>query len=111
MLKIGILGAGTVGSGVVKILTEKKSNFESKLGYPIQIKSIAVKDINKNREEYFKGIHITDNCEEIVNDPEINVIVELIGGSNPAGKLILKAIENGKHIVTANKEVLAKYGK
>lgn len=111
MLKIGILGAGTVGSGVVKILTEKKEKFESKLGYSIEIKSIAVKNLNKERPDYFNGIKITDNCEEIVNDPEINLIVELIGGSNPAGQLILKAIENGKHIVTANKEVLAKYGK
>jgi homoserine dehydrogenase len=110
MLKIGILGAGTVGSGVVKVLKEKQNDFSNKIGSEIVIKSIAVKDKNKNREHYFKGIYFTENPSEIVNDPEIDIIVELIGGVEPARELIFQAINNGKHIVTANKEVIAKHG-
>ena len=110
MLKIGILGAGTVGSGVVKVISEKQKEFENKVGNALEIKSVAVKDKSKARPEYFKNIQITENPYDIVNDPEIDIVVELIGGSNPAKDLILKAIENGKHVVTANKEVLAKYG-
>lgn len=110
MLKIGILGAGTVGSGVVKVISEKQKEFESKVGNALEIKSVAVKDKSKTRPDYFKNIQVTENPYDIVNDPEIDIVVELIGGSNPAKDLILKAIENGKHVVTANKEVLAKYG-
>jgi len=99
---IGMLGLGTVGSGVVKVL----SKFNN-----IEIKNIAVKNINKVRN--IQGLNkeiITDNAEIIVNNPEIDILIEVIGGINPAFELIKKAIINGKHIVTANKELIAKHG-
>lgn len=100
-LRIGIIGLGTVGQGVYKCL----QNFDN-----VEIVKIAVKNINKPRTvELPLGI-LTDNPYEIVNDANINVVVELIGGVEPAWDYIKTAIENGKHIVTANKELLAKKG-
>jgi len=101
-IKIGLIGLGTVGSGVFKTL----KNFEN-----IEIVKIAVKNIDKPRniEGLDKNI-LTDNPYEVVENPQIDIIVELIGGIEPAFALIKKAIENGKHIVTANKELLAKFG-
>ncbi|MBR1943660.1 homoserine dehydrogenase [bacterium] len=100
--KIGIIGLGTVGSGVFKTL----KNFSD-----IEVVKIAVKNLDKPRniEGLDKNL-LTNNPEEIVNNPEIDIVAELIGGIHPAYELIKKAIENGKHIVTANKELLAKYG-
>ncbi len=100
-LRIGIIGLGTVGCGVYKTL----QNFED-----IEIVKIAVKNLNKQRGvDVPKGI-LTDNPYELVNDPSIDVVVELIGGVEPAFDYISTAIKNGKHIVTANKELLAKRG-
>lgn len=102
-IKIGILGFGTVGGGVYKTLKEFKD---------VEIVKILVRDITKPRDISPEDKHLlTDNAEEIITNPEINVIVELMGGLEPAGTYIRKAIENGKHIVTANKELLAKRGK
>ena len=101
-IKIGIIGLGTVGSGVFKTL----SSFEN-----IEVVKIAVKNINKPRNiEGLDNSILTTDCYELVNDPEIDIVCELIGGVEPAFSLIKTAIENGKHIVTANKELLAKKG-
>ncbi|MBQ2644884.1 homoserine dehydrogenase [bacterium] len=102
-IKIGIIGLGTVGSGVVKTL----KNFDNK----VQIQKIAVRNINKKRN--INGLNeniLTDNPYEIVNDKNIDIVVEVMGGINPAFDLLKQAINNGKHIVTANKELLAKHG-
>ncbi len=101
-IKIGLIGLGTVGSGVFKTL----QNFKN-----VEIVKIAVK--NKNKKRNIEGLDetiITDDPYEIVNDPEIDIVAELIGGIEPAFDLIKCAITNGKHIVTANKELLAKHG-
>lgn len=101
-IKIGLIGLGTVGSGVYKTL----QNFDN-----IEIVKIAVRDKNKPRN--IEGLDeniITDNAYEVVNDPQIQIVAELIGGIEPAFELIKTAIKNGKHIVTANKELLAKHG-
>ena len=98
-LIIGLIGLGTVGSGVVKTL----KNFPE-----IEIKSAAVKNINKKRDVEVQ--EITDDPFKIVNDPEINAVVEVAGGVDPAFELLKTAIVNKKHIVTANKELLAKHG-
>lgn len=101
-IKIGLIGLGTVGSGVYKTLR----NFDN-----IEVVKIAVK--NKNKKRNIKDLDeslITDNPYDVVNSPDIDIICELIGGMEPAFDLITKAIENGKHIVTANKELLAKRG-
>ena len=102
-IKIGLVGLGTVGSGVFKTL----KNFQY-----IEIVKIAVKNINKPRD--IAGLDnsiLTDNPFEIATNPDIDILVELIGGIEPAFDIIKTAIENGKHIVTANKELLAKKGK
>ena len=101
-IKIGLIGLGTVGSGVFKTLTD----FEN-----IEIAKIAVRDVNKPRNiENFDRTILTDNPYDVICSPEINIVAELIGGVEPAFELIKTAILNGKHIVTANKELLAKHG-
>lgn len=101
--KVGLIGLGTVGTGVFKTL----QNFDD-----VEVVKIAVKNINKKRDiDNFDESIMTTDPFEIVNNPDIDILVEVIGGVNPAFDLISKAIENGKHIVTANKELLAKRGK
>lgn len=100
-LRIGIIGLGTVGSGVYKTLQEMDN---------IEVVRIAVKNINKPRSVEVPATMLTDNPYDVVNDSSIDVVVELIGGVNPAWDFISTAIKNGKHIVTANKELLAKKG-
>ena len=101
-IKIGIIGLGTVGSGVFKTL----KSFDN-----IEVKAIAVRNINKKRDiDGLDSSIITDDAYKIVNDPEIDIVAELVGGLEPAFDLIVTAIKNGKHIVTANKELLAKRG-
>lgn len=101
-IKIGIIGLGTVGSGVYKTL----KSFPN-----IEVTKIAVKNINKPRNIIgLDNSIVTDKPYDVVNDPDIDIVVELIGGLNPAFDLIKTAIKNGKHIVTANKELLAKKG-
>ena len=101
-IKIGLIGLGTVGSGVYKTL----AGFDN-----VEISKIAVRNLNKPRNiENLDTSIITDNPYEVVNDPEISIVAELIGGIDPAYELLKTAIKNGKHIVTANKELLAKHG-
>lgn len=100
-LKIGIIGLGTVGSGVYKTLQDIEN---------VEIVKIAVKNINKPRSVNVPESMLTDNPYDLVNDPSIDVVVELIGGVTPAYDYLATAIKNGKHIVTANKELLAKKG-
>lgn len=101
-IKIGLIGLGTVGSGVFKTL----KNFDY-----IEVVKIAVRNINKPRNiDGLDNSILTDNPYDVVNDPEIDIVAELVGGLDPAFDLIKTAIENGKHIVTANKELLAKRG-
>lgn len=101
-IKIGMIGLGTVGTGVLKTL----SSFEH-----IEVVKVAVKNINKPRNiaNFDKSI-LTDNPYDVVNNPDIQVVIEVVGGIDPAYDLIKKAILNGKHVVTANKELLAKHG-
>lgn len=103
VVKVGLIGLGTVGSGVVKAL----AGFDG-----VKIEKIAVKNINKRRNiDNFDETLLTDNAFDIVSNPEVDIVVEVIGGINPAKELLETAIKNGKHIVTANKELLAKHGK
>ena len=100
-LKIGLIGLGTVGSGVYKSLKD----FDN-----VEIVKIAVRNISKPRSVEVPTEMLTDNPYDVVNDPSIDVVVELMGGVEPAWDYIRTALENGKHIVTANKELLAKKG-
>ncbi len=109
-IQVGLLGFGTVGSGVVKILLENREVIESRLGASLALKWIADLDLERDREVVVDTGLLTTDSEMVIDDPEVDIVVELIGGYEPAKSFILKAIENGKHIVTANKALLAAHG-
>ncbi len=109
-INIGLLGCGTVGTGTAKILIESKDLISSRVGTALNLKRIADIDINRDRGIKFNEGVLTTNALGVVDDPEIDIIVELIGGEGIAKDLILRAINNGKHVVTANKALLASHG-
>jgi homoserine dehydrogenase len=109
-IKIGLLGFGTIGAGVVKLLKDNVDLIQEKSGARISIKSLADLDITTDRGVSTEGIHLTRNADEVLTDPEISVVIELIGGYEPARTFALKAIAHGKHVVTANKALLAVHG-
>ncbi|MCK4487718.1 MAG: homoserine dehydrogenase [Desulfobacterales bacterium] len=109
-IHIGLLGFGTVGSGMVKILLENREVIESRLGASLALKWIADLDLERDRGVAVDASLLTTDAEMVVDDPEVDIVVELVGGYEPAKSFILKAIENGKHVVTANKALLAAHG-
>ena len=108
-LKVGMLGCGVVGSQIARLLVENKSDLTSRAGANLELVKVAVKDVKTKREGIPSNL-LTDDAKSIVNDPEIDLIIEVIGGINPAKELILTAIKNGKSVVTANKALLAQSG-
>lgn len=110
-INIGLIGFGNVGSGVVKILQQRKSLLAQKIAIEINIKKICDKDIARKREVKVDRSLLTANADEIINDPQIDIIVEVMGGINPAKEYILSALKKGKHVVTANKALLAEHGR
>ena len=108
-LKVGMLGCGVVGSQIARLLVENKSDLTSRAGANLELVKVAVKNINAKREGISSSL-LTDDAKSIVNDPEIDLIIEVIGGISPAKELILTAIKNGKSVVTANKALLAQAG-
>jgi homoserine dehydrogenase len=100
-ITVGILGLGTVGTGVIKLLKDDPR---------FRVKWVAVRDKSKLRQVDLSSIRVTDNPFDMVNDPEVEIIIEVAGGITPAYALIKNAVELGKHIVTANKEVIARHG-
>ncbi len=107
---VGIIGFGTVGAGVAKILKKNLDLLCQRIGAPLELKKIADLDIKTNRGvKLSKGV-LTNDTESLLNDPEIDIVVELIGGIEPAKKFILQALNNGKHVITANKALLAEHG-
>lgn len=109
-IKIGLLGSGTVGSGVINVLKENAEEIAKKVGARISIKTVLVRDINKKRPA-LEGLNVTTNPDDIFNDPEINIVVELMGGLSPAKDYMLAAMSKGKQVVTANKDVVAQFSK
>jgi homoserine dehydrogenase len=109
-IKVGILGFGTVGSGTVKILQENADAISARIGAKLVVSRVAVRDLSKPRDVVFASSAITDDPREVTDDPEIEIVAELIGGVEPARSLVERAIANGKNIVTANKEMVAKVG-
>jgi homoserine dehydrogenase len=109
-IKVGLIGFGTVGSGVVKILQRNSEVIDKRMGARVFLKRIADIDIETDRGVRLKPGILTRKADDVINDPEIDIIMELIGGYEPAKTLILKAIRKGKHIVTANKALLALHG-
>lgn len=110
-IKIGLLGCGVVGSGVVKQLIANKDNIALKAGCQLEIKKILVRDLTKKRPEGAPAELFTTQVDDILEDPEIQIVVELIGGIEPAKSYVLAALQKGKNIVTANKDLLAAHGK
>lgn len=110
MINIGIIGFGTVGTGTAKILLEKRDMLKERLGFEIDLKRIAIRNIEKERGIKVPEGIVTTDVNALLSDPDINIVVELVGGITPAKDFILQAISNGKHIVTANKALLATEG-
>lgn len=109
-IQIGILGLGVVGSGTVALLEKNRSEIEQKIGCAFAIKRIAVRDPDKRRPVEVDRSLLTTNAYDILDDPEIDIVCELIGGVEPAREFVLRALEQGKQVVTANKEMIAKEG-
>ncbi len=110
-IKLGLAGFGTVGSGLAKILDMNADRIVARLGKRIEIRSVLVRDTNKKRAfDLGPDIKVTDDLNVLINDPEIDIIVELMGGLDTAKELILKAFNASKHVVTANKHLLAEDG-
>ncbi|MFA5460670.1 MAG: homoserine dehydrogenase [Sulfurimonas sp.] len=105
MIKVGIIGVGTVGSSVVNILRENADVISARAGVDIVVKSGVVKNLNKDRSSL--GIKLSDNVDDILDDEEIDVVVELMGGVEEAFEVVKKALRNSKAVVTANKALLA----
>ena len=109
-ISIGLLGLGTVGTGVVKIISNHQDKLMHQVGCPVVIKKILVKDLVKERDLTIPSDMLTVSSDEIICDPEIDVIIEVIGGVEETRKLLLQALDNKKHVVTANKDLMAVYG-
>lgn len=109
-VQVGLLGLGTVGGGTIQVLRRNRDEITRRAGRAIEVTCAAARDLDKPRGLPLDGISITGDPLTVVNDPEIRIVVELIGGVEPARTLVLKAIANGKHVVTANKALIAIHG-
>lgn len=109
-VKIGLLGLGTVGSGTVNVLHNNADEIARRAGRGITVTHAAARDINKPRDCDTSSINLSTDPASVVSDPDVQIVVELIGGDTLAKDMVLLAIENGKHVVTANKALVAKYG-
>ena len=108
-VKIGLLGLGTVGGGVTHVLARNAEEISRRAGREILISHAAARNLDSTTART-AGIKLTGEALEVVNDPDISIIVELLGGYEPARSLVLRALANGKHVVTANKALIAKHG-
>jgi homoserine dehydrogenase len=109
-IHVGLLGLGTVGSGTLEVLRRNGEEIRRRAGREIIVKVAGARDLGKERAVSLEGIELAARAGEIVARPDVDIVVELIGGETDARELVLKAIENGKHVVTANKALLARHG-
>ncbi|MEW8548991.1 MAG: homoserine dehydrogenase [Candidatus Thiodiazotropha endolucinida] len=109
-VKVGLLGLGTVGGGTLNVLTRNADEIARRAGRGIQITHAAAKQYDPSQLIGLESVEVTDDAFSVVENPELEIIIELIGGYTPARELVLKAIENGKHVVTANKALIAMHG-
>ncbi|MDR0304720.1 MAG: homoserine dehydrogenase [Chitinispirillales bacterium] len=109
-IRIGLAGAGTVGGGVIKILAQEMSFFRNKLQLPLELKKIATLEPSRLKNFPVGTAEIVGDGLEVASDPEIDIVIELIGGTTVAKEIVLTAIENGKHVITANKKLIAECG-
>ncbi|ORU89691.1 MAG: homoserine dehydrogenase [Cycloclasticus sp. symbiont of Poecilosclerida sp. M] len=110
VVKVGILGLGTVGGGTVNVLQKNQQDIGRRTGCKIIVTRASARDVTRPRICSTDGIQLTTNPKEIINDPEIQIILELMGGEEPAKSLIIQSLKQGKHVVTANKALIANHG-
>lgn len=111
VIKVGMLGLGTVGTGVYKVLKSQESEMEAKLGAKVELKKILVRNLEKASQKVEDSSILTNHAGEILEDPEIEIVIEVMGGMQPALTYMLAALNAGKSVVTANKDVVASEGK
>ncbi|SFJ58165.1 homoserine dehydrogenase [Thermoflavimicrobium dichotomicum] len=109
-VRVGLLGLGTVGSGVMKVLLHQQALIKERTGYRIEVPHILVRDPKKKRKVKVFPEQLTTDADRIVDDQDISIVIEVMGGVEPARTILLKALRSGKHVITANKELLAKHG-
>jgi homoserine dehydrogenase len=109
-INVGLLGLGTVGGGTLTVLRRNRHEITRRAGREIHVTMAAVRNLEKAKQYAGDGFTLTDNPFDVVENPNIDIVVEMIGGIEPAKQLLMTAIENGKHVVTANKHLLAKFG-
>ena len=109
-VKVGIVGLGTVGGGTVNILKDNAEDIQRRCDTDISVAIAAVRDLNRERICDTTGIELTENPMDVANHPDVDIVVELMGGTGLAKEVIETAIANGKHIVTANKALVAEQG-
>ncbi|CAH0344653.1 homoserine dehydrogenase [Bacillus sp. CECT 9360] len=109
-ISIGLLGLGTVGSGVVKIVESHQDKLMHQIGCPVVIKKILVKSLSKERQVAVDSSLLTTNPDDVINDPDIDVVIEVMGGIEETRGLLLNLLRNKKHVVTANKDLMALHG-
>ncbi|SHK47407.1 homoserine dehydrogenase [Desulforamulus aeronauticus] len=110
VIKIGLLGLGTVGRGVYRILQENQESIEKRAGVKLEVKKILVKSLGKDRGIVIPEGVLTTDLADITSDPEINIVVEVLGGIHPTLDYVLEALNQGKSVVTANKDMVAEHG-
>ena len=108
-IKVGLLGLGTVGTGVYKLIGRRSEEMQQKTGAALEIKKILVHNMKKVRQGVDQNL-LTDQWKEIIEDDEIQIVIEVMGGIEPARTMILEALHAGKNVVTANKDMLAEFG-
>ena len=109
-IHVGLLGLGTVGGGTIEVLRRNREEIARRAGREIVVKAATARDLAKERSFKLDGIELVKSAADLVARPDIDIVVELVGGDRDARELVLKAIDNGKHVVTANKALLAKHG-
>lgn len=109
-VKIGIAGLGTVGGGTYAVLKRNAQELSRRAGAPIEVKTVVCRNIDRARGIVDERVTLSKDWHDLVNDPEIDIVVEVMGGIEPAKSLVLEAIAAGKHVVTANKALLALHG-
>ena len=109
-VKVGLIGLGTVGGGTLNVLVRNAAEISRRAGRDIRVTHAAAREYNPETLEGLETLDISDDAFAVVENPEVDILVEMIGGYSPARELVLKAIENGKHVVTANKALIAVHG-
>ena len=109
-MKIGLAGFGTVGGGTFAVLERNRNEIERRAGSPIEVKTVVCRNLERARASGWGAVNVCGDWHAIVDDPEIEIAVEVMGGIEPAKSYILAAIQAGKHVVTANKALLALHG-